>query len=208
MKRILIFDLDNTIYPVKSIGDKLFSPLFELMEQYRHEITDEMFQKAKEDIMRKPFQIVAENYHFSKDLSEKGINLLREAAYEEEMKPFSDYSITRQLQADKYLVTTGFSKLQRSKVKQLGIENDFKEIFIIDPAISGKNKKDIFLEIIKKKNYKKEEILVIGDDPDSEISAAKSIGLETFLYDPENIHPDGIADYKSNSFESLNVIIQ
>ena len=57
---------------------------------------------------------------------------------------------------DKFLVTTGFIKLQMSKVKMLGIEEDFKEIHIVDPEVKDKTKKDVF-EIMEKYRYKPED---------------------------------------------------
>lgn len=208
MKHALIFDLDNTIYPVKSIADELFAPLFEIMDQYRQEFSTEDFNAAIEDIMRKPFQKVAGTYKFSPELTEKGLNLLRNATYEKTMRPFDDYFITKDFPLAKYLVTTGFFKLQQSKIKSLGIEGDFKEIFIVDPDTTNATKKDVFRNIIDQNNLHKDDLLVIGDDPESEIEAAKSLGIETFLYDPHTIYTDDdIATYKSKDFELLRDII-
>ena len=33
MKKALLFDLDNTIYPVSAIADQLFTSLFNLLDQ-------------------------------------------------------------------------------------------------------------------------------------------------------------------------------
>lgn len=38
MKRALILDLDNTIYPVSSIADNLFGQLFGVLDQHAGEI--------------------------------------------------------------------------------------------------------------------------------------------------------------------------
>ena len=203
MKKVLIFDLDNTIYPVKSIGDKLFAPLFELLNNYRGQIGDEKLQEAIEEIQQRPFQKVADKYSFDEEIKQKGIELLRNLEYNGEMKPFDDYHLTRELQADKFLVTTGFTKLQNSKVENLNLRNDFSEIIIVDPEETERTKKEIFLEILEKNDYRKEEVLVIGDDPESEIEAAKSIGIDTFLYDPEGLQPEGLATYKGRHFSEL-----
>lgn len=208
MKTVLILDLDNTIYPVKSIGDKLFAPLFSLIDEHKKDISPENYTAAREEIMQRPFQKVAEKYGFSRELTEKGVDLLRNTTYEEPMKPFDDYAFVKDIKADKFLVTTGFKKLQESKIKRLRIESDFKEIFISDPDTSDKTKKEIFSEIIERYGYEKKGILVIGDDPASEIEAAASLGIETFLYDPQNQYPNETATYKSVGFKVLKKIVE
>jgi|GEM_PF-4442026 len=48
-----------------------------------------------------------------------------------------------------------------------------------------------------------EEVLVIGDDPDSEIKAAFELGIEAFLYDPHNKHPSAEATYKARNLKTV-----
>jgi putative hydrolase of the HAD superfamily len=100
------------------------------------------------------------------------------------MYPYEQYSTLRQIPIDKFLVTTGFTKLQMSKVEMLNIEADFKKIYVVDPEQSNQTKKDIFQKIIQENGYATEEVLVIGDDPKSEIKAAIELGIDTFFFDP------------------------
>lgn len=200
-------DLDNTIYPVKSIGEKLFAPLFQLMDQHKNELTEEDYREAVEEIMKRPFQKVAERFHFSRELTEKGTDLLRNTTFDDPMFFFDDYKVVREIEADKYLVTTGFTRLQESKIDRLGIRSDFRKIYIVDPEQSGKSKKDIFQEIVDRFGYSKNEVMVVGDDPESEIAAAKLLEISTFLYDPTNAHPEGAATYKGRTFEDLKELI-
>ena len=198
-KKALILDLDNTIYPVSSIGEELFTDLFQLIED--HGAFNRNKETIKRDIMSKPFQRVAREHHFSEELTKQGIELLEETTYDKEMTPFEDYKEIKKLTCEKFLVTAGFTRMQKSKVRQLGIEQDFKEIHIIDPIFSDKSKKEVFLDILQKYDYKKSEVLVVGDDPNSEIKAAKELDLEAVLYDRENNHTnirnlDKIAHFK------------
>jgi putative hydrolase of the HAD superfamily len=55
-------------------------------------------------------------------------------------------------------------------------------------------------------NYEAEEVLVIGDDPESEIKAATELGIDTFLFDPENKHSDAIATYKAARLKDVTTI--
>jgi len=48
-----------------------------------------------------------------------------------------------------------------------------------------------------KYGYLPNEVLVIGDDPESEIKAAKELGIDTFLFDPLNKYPDAEVSFRS-----------
>jgi len=180
-KKGIILDLDNTIYPVSSIAEKLFVKLFDCIEnsgEYKGNLT-----AVKHEIQRTPFQKVANDFSFSSELLAKCLNLHANLTYDEPMQTFPDYVELAKLPQIKYLVTSGFTKLQNSKVKQLEIENDFKEIYIIDLQVSKLTKKDVFREILSKNNYAVAEVLVVGDDLNSEIKAGNELGIETVLYD-------------------------
>lgn len=180
MKKAIYIDLDNTIYPVSSISKKLFKQLFAHIKK-----SDEYkgsFDRIKEEIQRTPFQKVAKDFLFNKKLLDECLAIHSNLTFNEPMHTFEDYKEIRKLPQKKYLVTSGFTKLQNSKVEQLGIKSDFEEIHIIDLQHCSNTKKDIFSSIIKKHNYSANEILVIGDDLESEIKAGKELGLETILY--------------------------
>lgn len=199
MIKAIIFDLDNTIYPVPQIGTKLFAPVFELIEQEGDHSGD--LEKIKDEIMRTPFQKVAKDHHFSEDLTRKCIEILKDLVYTGAIEPFADFEAVRRLPVDKFLVTAGFTKMQQSKVDKLELAKDFKEIHIIDPTISKKVKKDVFADIIQRYEYDKEDVMVVGDDVNSEIKAAHELGVEAVWYDKYNRYEakEGvkkIADYR------------
>ena len=202
-KRAIIFDLDNTIYPVSSIGDKLFKSLFQLIVDNGEYTGD--FDEIKGEIMRRPFQFVADDFSFSENLKSECLKLFLELTYDEHMEPFEDYKYVRKLPCIKFLVTTGFTKLQNSKILQLNIENDFLEIYIIDPIQSKLTKTDIFQKLLIDYRLKVHEVLVVGDDLNSEIKAANDLGIDAILYDRESEHA-GIENQKTiSSFKDLHL---
>jgi putative hydrolase of the HAD superfamily len=145
MKRVLILDLDNTIYPVSSIADHLFAKLFKLIDENLGEADRQAAQKAKEELTRRPYQHVADEFGFSDELKEQGMQMLANIRFEEPMYPYEQYNDLRQIPIDKFLVTTGFTKLQMSKVEMLNIGSDFKQVYVVDPA-KQPNKKRCFPE--------------------------------------------------------------
>jgi len=204
MKKAVIFDLDNTIYPVSSIAGNLFNGLFAVLDQNAHTINqtdNDAVGKIKEEMTRRPFQYIADKYGLAEHIRNKMTEVLRNMTYDEPMRPFDDYNHLRQIPLDKYLVTTGYLKLQYSKVRQLGIENDFREIVVVDPDVSRKTKKDVFAKIMEKYGYEPQDLLIIGDDPDSEIKAALSLGIDTFLYDPTGRYHQEASTHRSDKLK-------
>jgi putative hydrolase of the HAD superfamily len=210
MKTALIFDLDNTIYPVNSIADKLFGELFEVLDQHAAIINtnyQDTIALIKEEMTRRPFQYIADKYELNTEIREAMEETLRTMSYDLPMRPFEDYHQLKPIPLDKYLVTTGYPKLQYSKVRQLGLENDFKEIIIVDPDKSSETKKDVFAAIMEKYGYQPEELLVIGDDPASEIKAALALGIDTFLFDPKGIYSEEPTTHRSDKLTGVLAII-
>jgi putative hydrolase of the HAD superfamily len=210
MKKALILDLDNTIYPVSSISENLFEALFDVLDQHAEIInsTDaNTVDKIKDEMTRRPFQHIATEFDLDKGVRDQMVDMLRNMAYTQPMKPYADYQHVRAIPLEKFLVTTGFSKLQWSKVKMLGIEDDFKHIHIVDPDINQLTKRDVFAKIMQAHNYAPADLLVIGDDPESEIKAAKSLDIDTFLYDPANKHPHIHVTYRSDNLQDVLKLI-
>ena len=202
MKKIIL-DLDNTIYPVNSIGEKLFRPLFDLISKKEYGFTEQDIEKAKIQIMRIPFQKVAHMFNFPETLTQDALELLRNLRYDNKIEYFIEYNNVKGLKTDKFLLTTGFTNLQQSKIRSLDIENDFKEIFIVDPDHSNFTKKDIMMQIMDKYQINKEELLVVGDDPESEIKSANELNIKTFLLDSGGEYSANISTYSGKTLTDV-----
>jgi len=205
IKKALIIDLDNTIFPVSSLSGDLFLPILTLIEKSGEFEGD--FNKVRNDILRRPFQRVASDYNFSEKLIAEGTVLLSNAVCTRRISTYDDYEELKNIKCKKYLVTSGFIKMQQSKIAQLGIENDFEEIHIIDPLTSQNTKKDVFSDILERHHLKKSEVLVVGDDIDSEIKAAGELGIDAVLYDRNgtNLKINGII--KISDFGDLSIYL-
>ncbi|WEK34103.1 MAG: HAD family hydrolase [Candidatus Pseudobacter hemicellulosilyticus] len=191
MKKAIIVDLDNTIYPVSSIGDHLFTPLLQAIEA-SGEFPDKMAD-IRADVMRKPFHLIAKKHRFSHALTKQCDAILTNLTYDKPMQPFDDYALLRTLPMNKYLVTSGYRNMQWSKIQQLGIEKDFTAIHIVDPQTSTDTKKIVFERICLGQGYKPEEVLVVGDDLESEIKAGIELGMEVVLFDRIGFYNDQVS---------------
>jgi putative hydrolase of the HAD superfamily len=201
MKKAIILDLDNTIYPVSSISSDLFQKVFDFLDTLTDELGADVISSVKDEMTRRPYQHVADKFNFSEVSKNKGTDLLKNLEYDKPMQPFDDYKHISNTKIEKYLVTTGFTKLQWSKVKLLGIEADFKGIYIVDPEMSPATKQDIFAGIMNDNGYTPNDLLIIGDDPESEIKAATALGIDTFLYDPEGKHVNAKVTHSSKNLK-------
>lgn len=204
----LIFDLDNTIYPVSSIAEELFPPLFRILEKPEYQMSPDILFKAKQEIMRRPFQKVADEFGFPQQMVRESLEVLRTMKFEGPMRPFDDYLTLKDIPACRFLVTTGFYQLQMSKVKQLQIEQDFEKIFISDPDQGNTTKKDIFEDIRAHHAPDPEKIIVIGDDPESEIKAANELGIQTFLLDTNGAFGNVNSTFRANRLAELPVFLE
>lgn len=205
MVHALILDLDNTIYPVQSIGAALFAPLFDLIED-SGEMKDRM-AAVKDAIQRKPFQVVAAEFGFSATLKDEGISLLQNLRYNGPIKPFPDFILVRDLPQAKFLVTTGFTHLQESKIDGMQIRSLFREIHIVDPMRDTRTKKDVFSDILTRYTFQPSEVLVIGDDPDSEIKAARALDIPTILFDAIGRYPEWNQSKRLTNYKELHLAI-
>lgn len=200
-KKAIILDLDNTIYSVASIGEKLFATLFQLIDTSglpAHQITE-----IKEAVMREPFQAVVRRYQFDHSFLQTTTQLLQDLTYDEPIDVFPDYHELKQLPVERFLVTTGFRNLQTSKIRNMGIEQDFKEIHIVDPNTGDRTKKTVFADILQRFQFHPSDVLVVGDDPESEIKAAIELNIDTVLYDKISRYPSYNTSRRITDFKEL-----
>ncbi len=206
MKRAYFVDLDNTIYFTAPYVDVLMKPLFDLLEDEGLGVDGPKFEEAKKEMMRKPFQKVAETFGFPQEMIKKGIHFLQHYEVQSPLKVHEEYRYIQALPGDKFIVTAGFERMQRSKLPLLGIESDIKELYVVDLTRKKETKKDGFLYLLEKYKLDPKEVLVIGDDETSEIHYGNELGLDTFLYDPEKRIAQSKATYHSITLQMLETI--
>jgi len=204
MKNIFFIDLDNTIYFTKPNEQQLMGGLYQVLENEDLGISEEEYQGAKAEMLRTPFQKVAAKYGFKQEAIDHAIQYLVTGEVTEPLEPSSDYHYIKNLKGRKFIVTAGFLKKQTTKVKMLGISEDFEALYVVDATTSDQTKKDAFETLIKKYNLNTDQILVIGDDAESEIKFGLELGLTTFLLDPENKYPNAPTTYRSADLSKLN----
>jgi putative hydrolase of the HAD superfamily len=125
------------------------------------------------------------------------------------LKTYGDEKYLKDLPVKKYLVSTGYTDFQRSKIDKSGVAPLFDEIIIdemADPK-TRKGKKKIFQEILVANDWDKTEVLAVGDNPNSELGIAKALGITAVQTLRSGVEKWDEADYRINSLSELAGII-
>jgi FMN phosphatase YigB (HAD superfamily) len=93
---------------------------------------------------------------------------------------YGDLPILAELPAQHFLVTSGFRRLQESKIKALNLAPFFTALYvdaIDEPDRLGKQ--GVFARILTDYELTSAEVLVVGDNADSEIRVGNHLGMRT-----------------------------
>ena len=150
--RAVIFDLDNCL-----------AAAFEAIRMANHgRLSRQQLDEAFADCWRHALDRVAEKHRFSEEMYRAGFDAFRRIEVKRPLRGYGDLDV------------------QESKIEALGVRGLFDEIHVhaIDEAGSP-GKKDIFREILSRRGWRPEEVLVVGDNAESEIAAGNELGMAT-----------------------------
>lgn len=209
MIKALIFDLDNCLAAADEVGEQLLAPVFDaIRDANRGTLSETELQAAFADCWRHPLDWVAARHGFTGEMLEAGWEILATREVEQPMYGYGDLDVVSDLPQQRYLVTSGFRRLQESKIRALGVERLFTaiEIDAIDEP-GRKGKRRIFEDILDRNNFKPEEVLVVGDNADSEIEAGKRLGIRTVQTLRPGVPRSDRATFHVNTLTELKRII-
>ncbi|MBQ0736015.1 HAD family hydrolase [Aquimarina celericrescens] len=209
MNEFLIFDMDDTIFETKSIGEEPVKPILDKFEHLLiHRFGTELAKEIVAKLWKYPFDVIADTYKFDEYQNSEFARLVNENEYNLKVQPFEDFNLVKNLKQEKVLVTTGFSKLQNAKIQHLGLEKEFNKIYI-DDILDPKRifKKGIFKNILLDKNIKPEFVYIVGDNPHSELKAGFELGLNTIQVAKFGQKRSEYANYYISNFKELIPIL-
>jgi len=205
MIKLLIFDLDNTLFDThKQLRVIVYEKMIHNMQQAG--LTPEQEKVIREKYSFTSFIILARKLHLSEKIKNAGIETYK-AIDLSGITPYDDVKLLKKFQQKKILVTSGLKEIQLKKVKILEIGSLFEEV-ICDESSSPENKQRIFADLMKKYELNPKEILVVGDNADSEIAAGNNLGMITvqILRMPEALK--GKADYHVKDLYEVKEILE
>ncbi|WP_437998124.1 HAD family hydrolase [Sorangium sp. So ce185] len=181
MIHAVLFDLDNCLSAADEVGRELLDPVFAAIRRAnRGELSEEALERAFSDCWRHALDFVAQEHGFSAEMLAAGWAACAQLEVRAPMRGYPDLGALAELPALRFLVTSGFRRLQESKIRALGIERLFAGIHVdaIDEP-GRKGKQGIFEEILRARRLDPREVLVVGDNLESEIEAGNRLGIRT-----------------------------
>ncbi|MDP3941515.1 MAG: HAD-IA family hydrolase [bacterium] len=205
----IIFDLDMCILDAHAFTGTFFDPVLDVL--HNSDLPKELKEKIDYQLWTTSLDDTMEMYSVPEDIAERMREAYRkiEVPADIETKSYGDEEFIRDLPVKKFLVTSGYKRFQETKIARLGVASIFDEIIIdaFDDRDKRKGKKKIFQEILEKNNWGNDDVLVVGDNPMSELGAAKSLGIPTV----QTLRPTVVrwddATYHINSFDELKALI-
>lgn len=109
------------------------------------------------------------------------------------------------------IITNGFTELQQTRLERTGLRGHFDLLVISEEIGIAKPHRDIFEHaLINMGNPRRENVLMVGDNPDSDILGSINAGLDTCWINHENKPtPVGIVpNYQVNTLAALEQLLQ
>ncbi len=196
----LFFDLDRTLWDFDKNNDATFHELYnhfqlkakgvenfetfyrsykiinlELWDRYKkQEITKETLNFSRfYDTLRK-FHI--DNGELAREMGAFYVSKspLKTALYPGTFEILEELQRNYQL----HIITNGFEEVQFIKLKKSGLDKYFKSIITSERAGFKKPDPEIFHFALQETGASIEESIIIGDDPEADISGGKQIGMD------------------------------
>lgn len=181
MIKAIIFDLDNCIFDTSSMGGGAISTVLDAL--HASDLSEEIKIGVSLGLKTDPLEDVLQRLNVPESIGEQMRHAYREVdlSPDRPAKSYGDEQVIKELPVMKILVTSGYTKFQHAKIKRLNISDLFDEIIvdILDYPAERKGKKKIFQEILDTHKLQKDEVLAVGDNPRSELGAAKDLGIKT-----------------------------
>ena len=198
--KILIFDLDDTIYPQVNFDTPSLlnvSLYIEKKTKIKKTLVFKKLRKLKKIRRGFPPNLIFNKFFSKLKISNKKkiikncINLFQNYDCNELKNSKSLKIILKKLSKSKtlFLVTNGNIKRQKNKIKNLSIDVYFKKIFILDgkklklkPSITNVK---FIVDYLKKNAFNK--AVYVGDNKDTDMKFAKNLGIDYIFYQFPNI---------------------
>jgi putative hydrolase of the HAD superfamily len=207
MIKAIIFDLDMCILDTHTLTGPFFEPVLDAL--HNSELPSELKEKINYQLWTTSLDDTIEMFSVPENIAENMREAYRKIEVPDGIKSFGDEKYIQGLPVKKILVTTGYRKFQETKIAKLGITGLFDKIIIdaLDYRDQRKGKKQIFQEILKENKWRMDEVLVVGDNPMSELGAAKALNIPTVQTLRPTIEKWENATYHINSFSELLALI-
>ena len=210
-KKVVLFDLDNTLYDYKPVHEKALNEVYKILKKEikisqkeflklfkisRAEINRELAGTASSHNRVLYFQRLVEKSHNT--IESDVVLKLYNAYWDNFLKNMKlkkgviqTLKKLKQLNIKTAIVSDLTTNIQLRKMSKLGITPFFDVLVTSEEAGSEKPNPIMFLLALNKLNVLPSEAIMVGDNPVNDIEGGNSVGLDTIL----------IANKKSTEFK-------
>ena len=210
MLRAAVFDLDYTLFDPRTLPAGLFSEVeSHVREVANGQVSAPVLDAALADAWCLPFDRVVAHYRLPQAVSTAWQRAAAAVEVVERLSPYPDVvAVLRELPLERFLLTTGFRRLQESKVRQLGLASLFVASYVdaLDPP--GPVGKRILLErLLAEHRLTASQVVVVGDRADDELSAARALGMVAVQILRPGVAPDPDVAWRLPNLRALPALL-
>jgi FMN phosphatase YigB (HAD superfamily) len=207
MIKAIFFDLDFCIFDTRSLGEGILDPV--LAPLYASSLPEELQQTIASTLWSTSLEDTIALFNLEEPLADAMREAHQDLVVPDTAHTYGDENTLNELLVYRVLVTSGYQAWQEAKLARLNIAHIFDEIIIdtVDDAPNRKGKQVIFSELLTKHGWQPDEVLVVGDNPHSELKAARALGITTVQTLRPTVTPDPLADHRITSLSELASLI-
>jgi putative hydrolase of the HAD superfamily len=207
MIKAVFFDLDFCIFDTRSLGERILDPV--LAPLYASSLPPEHQEAIAKTLWSTSLEDTIALFNLKSNLADAMREAHRGLVVPDTAHTYGDEKAINELPVYRALITSGYQAWQEAKLARLNIAYLFDEIIIdtIDDALSRKGKQLIFSELLTKHGWQPQEVLVVGDNPHSELKAARALGITTVQTLRPTVAPDPLANHRITSLTELASLI-
>lgn len=222
MIKVLIFDLDDTLYYEKKYVLGAFKKVAYYLGNKYEKNVEELYDRMAEILdtlgRGKIFNIICEENNFKEDIEEL-IDIYRNSKLELELyKDGKKILIWARENGYKLgIITDGCSKVQWNKIDALNVVKLVDKIIVTDDLGKEfwKPHKKSYLDMMSYFNISEDECIYIGDNPNKDFIGAKELGMKTIRIIREKgdniktfLDKEYEADFNITNFSELRNLLE
>ncbi len=182
-------DFDEFFNTYSAHNDRLWQQ-YRKKEIHKNELKRQRFQKTFDDLDIEGIDAVEMNDHYL------GVMPLQTILVEGALEVLS---VLKKRNYRLFIITNGFSEVQRKKMENSGLASFFEKVFISEEVKTPKPGREIFDYAITSTNAKKTKSLMIGDDWEVDVLGAVNNGINAIHFNSRSIKKSeekriGVAD--------------
>jgi FMN phosphatase YigB (HAD superfamily) len=204
--RAAVFDLDHTLFDPRTLPPALFGALEARLRLAAVDVISPATMEAVlADAWRLPLNRLATLHQLPAELTVAWQEAMSMVEVSEPLTPYPDVRAgLEQLSLRRFLLTTGFRRLQESKVRQLGLTSLFTAVYVdaLDPP-GPVGKRALLERLLVEQALTPPEVVVVGDRADDELAAAHALGMVAVQVLRPGVSPSPDIPWRVPDFQDL-----